>query len=120
MSDSASPRRRLVRIRRRDQLVVTDRIVPDRQFEDSVEQQIAPSMYYARQQHEPSARARRDEVLKEEIAKVHHDNIRVFGARKMHIVLNREQDHLGRGLMTTLGGRSSLSCCTRRSPGLGE
>ncbi|GAA1318455.1 IS3 family transposase [Brachybacterium tyrofermentans] len=59
--------------------------------------QIAPSTYYARQQREPSARARRDEVLKEEIAQVHHDNLRVFGARKMHIVLNREEDRLGRG-----------------------
>ena len=59
--------------------------------------QIAPSTYYARQQREPSARARRDEILREEIAQVHHDNLRVFGARKMHIVLNREEDRLGRG-----------------------
>ena len=59
--------------------------------------QIAPSTYYARQQREPSARARRDETLKEEIAQVHHDNLRIFGARKMHIVLNREDDRLGRG-----------------------
>lgn len=58
--------------------------------------QIAPSTYYARQQCEPSARARRDEVLKWEIAQVHHDSLRVFGARKMHIVLNREHDRLGR------------------------
>ncbi|MGP9615255.1 hypothetical protein ACT3TE_18605, partial [Brachybacterium sp. AOP42-B2-9] len=54
--------------------------------------QIAPSTYYARQQREPSARARRDKTLKEEIAQVHHDNLRIFGARKMHIVLNREDD----------------------------
>ena len=59
--------------------------------------QIAPSTYYARQQREPSARARRDEILREEIAQVHHDNLRVLGARKMHIVLNREEDRLGRG-----------------------
>ena len=59
--------------------------------------QIAPSTYYARQQRTPSARAVRDEVLKEEIAQVHRANLRVFGARKMHIVLNREDDRLGRG-----------------------
>lgn len=59
--------------------------------------QIAPSTYYARQQRTPSARAVRDEVLKEEIAQVHRANLRVFGVRKMHIVLNREDDRLGRG-----------------------
>src|SRR5699024_9612573 len=35
--------------------------------------------------------------LKEEISRVHANNYDAFGARKMHIVLNREPDQLGRG-----------------------
>lgn len=58
---------------------------------------IAPSTYYAQATREPSARACRDEVLKKEICRVHAQNYDTFGARKMHIVLNREPDTEGRG-----------------------
>lgn len=57
--------------------------------------QIAPSTYYARLHRPPSARAQRDAVLAEEIAEVHATNYDAFGARKMHIVLNREPDTRG-------------------------
>jgi len=59
--------------------------------------QIAPSTYYARHARPPAARTLRDEVLTEEIKQVHEANYEVFGARKMHIVLNREPDTRGRG-----------------------
>lgn len=58
---------------------------------------IAPSTYYARAHRPPSARQLRDEVLKEEITTVHAQNYDAFGARKMHVVLNREPDLRGRG-----------------------
>ena len=57
----------------------------------------APSTYYARWHRPPSARAQRDAVLTEEIAEVQATNYDAFGARKMHIVLNREPDTRGRG-----------------------
>src|SRR5699024_8492534 len=44
-----------------------------------------------------SNRPKRDEILKEEISTVYANNYDAFGARKMHIVLNRESDPLGRG-----------------------
>jgi len=59
--------------------------------------QIAPSTYYARIHRQPSARHRRDEVLKEEISRVHAENYDAFGARKMHIVLNRQPARPDRG-----------------------
>ena len=58
---------------------------------------IAPSTYYARKHRRPSARKKRDEILKEEISRVHANNYDAFGARKMHIVLNREPDLQKRG-----------------------
>lgn len=58
---------------------------------------IAPSTYYARKTRPASLHAQRDEVLKEEITSVHRENYDAFGARKMHVVLNRESDTLGRG-----------------------
>ena len=46
---------------------------------------------------QPRLNEKRDEVLKEEISTVHGKNYDAFGARKMHIVLNREPDSHGRG-----------------------
>jgi putative transposase len=53
---------------------------------------IAPSTYYAAlaRAGTPSARERRDELLKVEIARVHGDNYGVYGARKVWLALNRE------------------------------
>jgi putative transposase len=51
---------------------------------------IAPSTYYDVIRRGPSARAVRDEQLKEHITRVHQDNYRVYGARKVWLQLNRE------------------------------
>ncbi|MCC2280719.1 IS3 family transposase [Streptomyces sp. ET3-23] len=56
------------------------------------ELEIAPSTYYAAKQREkqPSARAVRDEELKEKIRKVHAENYGVYGARKVWRQLKRD------------------------------
>ena len=52
---------------------------------------IAPSTFYAARTRPPSARAVRDEDLKPVIARVHKENYGVYGIRKMHAQLNREE-----------------------------
>jgi putative transposase len=52
---------------------------------------IAPSTFYAARTRPPSARAVRDEDLKPVIARVHQENYGVYGIRKVHAALNREQ-----------------------------
>jgi len=52
---------------------------------------IAPSTFYASRTRSASARALRDKELKPIIARVHADNYGVYGIRKMHVQLNREQ-----------------------------
>ena len=52
---------------------------------------IAPSTYYAAKTRPPSARSRRDVVLKAEIDRLHKDNYQVLGARKMQVMLNHSQ-----------------------------
>ena len=52
--------------------------------------EIAPSTYYAAKTRPPSARAIRDAELVPVIAKVHRDNIGVYGARKVWAQMNRE------------------------------
>src|SRR5699024_9766875 len=52
---------------------------------------------YACKQRPASDRQKRDQILKEEISTIHANNYDAFGARKMHIVLNREPDSHGRG-----------------------
>lgn len=51
---------------------------------------IAPSTYYEHREWKLSARQRRDELLKVEIARVHKENFAVYGARKVWLQLNRE------------------------------
>lgn len=53
---------------------------------------IAQTTYYAAlaRARTPSARERRDEVLKVEIGRVYGENYRLYGARKVRLVLNRE------------------------------
>lgn len=53
---------------------------------------IAPSTYYAAlaRARTPSAQQRRDEVLRNEISRVHSANYKVYGARKVWLALNRE------------------------------
>jgi len=70
---------------------------------------IAPSTYYAARSRPPSARAMRDEALKPEIRRVHHDNFGVYGARKVWLQLCREGIPVARctvaRLMSDLGLR---------------
>ena len=56
---------------------------------------IAPSTFYAARIRPLSARAVRDEELKPVIARVHKENYGVYGIRKMHAQLNREESWLG-------------------------
>ena len=49
--------------------------------------QIAPSTYYDAVSRAPSARSRRDELLKTAIARVHAENFGVYGARKVWLQL---------------------------------
>jgi putative transposase len=58
--------------------------------------EIAPSTYYAAKSRQPSARARRDAELVPVIAKVHADNIGVYGARKVWAELNRKGHDVAR------------------------
>jgi putative transposase len=72
---------------------------------------IAPSTYYDAASRAPSARARRDELLKSAIARVHADNYSVYGARKVWLQLNREGIEVARctvaRLMRDLGLRGA-------------
>jgi putative transposase len=58
--------------------------------------QIAPSTYYAVLTRPPSARAVRDEELKEMIGKVYRENYSVYGARKVWWQLRRDGVAVGR------------------------
>jgi putative transposase len=51
---------------------------------------IAPSTYRAARSRQPSARARREAALTEQINQVHAGNYSVYGARKVWLTLNRE------------------------------
>ena len=74
--------------------------------------QFAPSTYWSAKRRAPSARARRDEVLKAEIARVHAENFGVYGAPKVWAQLNREGHRVARctveRLMRDLGLRGAV------------
>ena len=62
---------------------------------------IAPSTYYAacakrREPERRSARAQRDETLREEIRRVYDENFSVYGARKVWRQLRREGHEVAR------------------------
>jgi putative transposase len=58
--------------------------------------QVAPSTYYAATSRPTSARRLRDEELKVEIARVHKENLGVYGIEKVWRQLNREGVRVGR------------------------
>jgi putative transposase len=68
---------------------------------------IAPSTYYDAKARPASKRARRDDDLKVEIARVHGENYGVYGPRKVWLQLNREGVEVARctveRLMNVLG-----------------
>jgi len=74
---------------------------------------IAPSTYYDARARIASARDRRDEQLKEQIAQVHRDNYGVYGARKVWLELNRQGIPVARCTVERLMGQLGL-CGVRR------
>ena len=74
--------------------------------------QFAPSTYWSAKRRAPSDRARRDEKLKAEIARVHAENFGVYGAPKEWAQLNREGRRVARctveRLMRDLGLRGAV------------
>jgi len=79
---------------------------------------IAPSTYYlhAAKERDPtrrSARARRDAVLKVEIARVFRENFEVYGVRKVWHQLSREGFRVARSTVARLMGRLGLQGVTR-------
>ncbi|GAA0969582.1 IS3 family transposase [Actinocorallia libanotica] len=51
---------------------------------------LCPSTYYGRKRRPPSARARKDAFLIEQIRDVHETNYGVYGARRVHKQLQRQ------------------------------
>jgi putative transposase len=64
--------------------------------------QVAPSTYYAAVSRQPSARQHRDDELKVAIARVHRDNLGVYGIEKVWHQLNREGTRVGRDRVARL------------------
>jgi len=80
--------------------------------------QIAPRTHYANKNRAPSARAVRDEELKEEISRVHLENYGVYGARKVHAQLRREGIEVARCTVERLmRQRGCRACGAASDPG---
>ena len=75
--------------------------------------QVAPSTYYAACARQPSARQRRDQRLKVEIARVHRANFGVYGIEKVWRQLNREGITVGRDRVARLMDDLQLSGVVR-------
>ena len=79
--------------------------------------QVAPSSYYAAIRRPPSARRRRDEILKEAIRRVWDEHRQVYGADKVWAQLKREEISVARctveRLMRQLGLRGVVRGKTR-------
>jgi putative transposase len=75
--------------------------------------QFAPATYYAARCRPPSPRRIRDEELKAKIAKVHSDNLDVYGADKVWTELNREGTRVARCTVERLMRELGL-CGARR------
>jgi putative transposase len=74
---------------------------------------IAPSTYYAARTRPPSARAVRDEELKEMIDKIYRENYSVYGARKVWWQLHRDGVRVGRCRVERLMRRMGLTGAVR-------
>lgn len=70
---------------------------------------IAPSTYYAARSRSVSRRELRDRWLRGEIERVHRDNYRVYGARKVWLQLNRDGIPVGRARVERLMRELGLS-----------
>jgi transposase InsO family protein len=74
---------------------------------------IAPSTYYAHRSRPRSTRARRDQRLAVEIARVHRENFGVYGARKVWRQLRREGHQVARCTVERLMQRLGLAGARR-------
>jgi putative transposase len=77
---------------------------------------VAPSTYYAGRRRPPSARARRDDALCPEIARVHRENYSVYGADKVWAQLRREGLQVARCTVERLMRRLGLRGAVRGKP----
>ncbi len=75
--------------------------------------QVAPSTYYAAKTRPPSARAIRDQALKDDITRIHAEHFSVYGVRKAWRVLRREGIEVGRDQVGRLMGVLGLAGATR-------
>jgi putative transposase len=75
--------------------------------------EVAPSTYYAALSRPPSARQRRDEELKVEIARVHQENFDVYGTEKVWKQLRRESVEVGRDRVGRLMAELELEGAVR-------
>jgi putative transposase len=64
--------------------------------------QFAPSKYWSAKRRPASARSRRDDELKAEIAQVHAENFGVYGAPKIWAQLNRQGIRVARSTVERL------------------
>jgi hypothetical protein len=80
------------------------------------ELQVAPSSYYAALRRPPSARQRRDEVLKGEIRRVWEEHRRVYGADKVWTQLRREEIPVARCTVERLMRQLGLKGAVRGKP----
>jgi putative transposase len=74
---------------------------------------IAPSTYYAATTRPPSARARRDAWLCEQIMTVWKDNYQVYGAQKVWYALRRKGIEVARCTVQRLMRRLGITGATR-------
>jgi putative transposase len=74
---------------------------------------IAPNTYWVAKKRPPSARAVRDQCLKGEIARVHAENLSVYGADKVWAQLNREGIRVARCTVERLMRELGLSGARR-------
>ncbi|WP_229023000.1 IS3 family transposase [Actinomarinicola tropica] len=74
---------------------------------------IAPNTYWVAKKRPPSARATRDRELTEEIARVHAENLSVYGADKIWAQLNREGTRVARCTVERLMRDMGLSGARR-------
>ena len=70
---------------------------------------IAPNTYWVAKKRPPSKRSLRDEHLKVQIARVHGENLDVYGADKVWTQLNREGTRVARCTVERLMGDLGLS-----------
>jgi putative transposase len=78
--------------------------------------QVALSTHYEAKRRPPSARAPREEELKREIARVHEESSRLYGARKVWRQLLREGHRVARCTVERLMCRPGLGCTGQGAP----